>query len=895
MAAGPTSSVGRRGRPGAHLRCLDERGDRGFARSVLQKAEWVAAPPAHTIRHTGRVAGHPPDEDPYGATVDLPPGVVAPPRAAAEATTITPSRTVQDPVTLPQAGGSGGDEFASFASGLQAGPGPIARVEALREIGKGGMGRVLAVRDPALGREVALKQALIRDPDDAPLARFVREAQITAQLEHPNIVPLYDAGLTPDGEPWYAMRRVKGRTLAEVLDEPGDEWSLQRLLGAFVQVCNAVAFAHDRGVLHRDLKPDNIMLGRYGEVLLLDWGVARLIDAAGLADTLHTTPVVLEEQPDSLHVPHTMDGAAIGTPGYMSPEAARGDLDEMLPASDVFGLGAILYELLTRTKAYRAEGLLALLFLCTQGPPEDPRERAPERNLPEEICAIALRALQTEPADRFPTGRELGEAVQSFLEGRHRREQAEAQMQIAQQAWAGWRAIGGRRADLGGRLERLEDSTPKWLPLDQKAELVELRQRVQDLEGEAASTFEAAVSAAELALTFDPRMPEAHTLLADAYWTRFVTAESAGDREEEALLAGRVRAHDDGRYAALLEGVGALSLRTEPPGAEVVLQRFTQRGPVWALGSPRPLGRTPLEAEPLAMGSYRLTLRAGGCEEVVYPVHIGRGRHWGETAPPVRLPARGSTPPGCVHVAEGPFVCGGDPDAQDGQPRSEPWVDAFAIRIFPVTMAEYATFLTALARVDPEQAWGRVPRNPSTATKSDGQYWPRPDADEPYVVPAVDQDGDPWDARWPVMGITWEDAQAFVSWRRAVDRLPWRLPSELEWEKATRGVDGRLFPWGGQFDASLCRMRHSREGRPHPEAIGSFASDVSVYGVRDLAGNMAGWCGDERYGADPTRRAQRGGAWTADGNRCRATWRQGFRPDVVRAVTGFRLVCSPPT
>ena len=128
-----------------------------------------------------------------------------------------------------------------------------------------------------------------------------------------------------------------------------------------------------------------------------------------------------------------------------------------------------------------------------------------------------------------------------------------------------------------------------------------------------------------------------------------------------------------------------------------------------------------------------------------------------------------------------------------------------------------------------------------------------------------------------------------------MDRLPWRLPSELEWEKATRGVDGRLFPWGGQFDASLCRMRHSREGRPHPEAIGSFASDVSVYGVRDLAGNMAGWCGDERYGADPTRRAQRGGAWTADGNRCRATWRQGFRPDVVRAVTGFRLVCSPPT
>ncbi len=837
------------------------------------------------------MSGDSPNGDPYGATVDLPPEATAPLRSVSEEEADTLAPPTQDPVTLPHTVETAADEFGSFVRGLQGRIGPFARFESLREIGKGGMGKVLAVRDPALGREVALKQALVYDEQEATLARFVREAQITSQLEHPNIVPVYDAGLTPEGEPWYAMRKVKGRTLAEVLLDPGDLWSLQRLLGAFVQVCTAAAFAHDRGVLHRDLKPDNIMLGRYGEVLLLDWGVARLIDGETVVGTHHAMPV-LEEQPDSLHVAQTMDGAAIGTPGYMSPEAARGDVDHMLPASDVFGLGSILYEILTRTKAYRAEGLLALLFACTQGPPEDPRLRSPERNLPEEICAIAIKAMQAEPEDRYPTGRELGDAVQSFLEGRHRREQAEHQMTAAEQAWLAWQAIGARRTSLAEQLDRLEESTPKWLPLDQKAELVDLRQRVQDLEGEAASTFEAAVSAAELALTFEPRHPPAHTLLADAYWTRFVTAEAQGDREEEALLAGRVRAHDDGRYADLLEGVGALTLHSDPPGAEVILQRFTQRGPVWALSSPRSLGHTPLVAQALAMGSYRLTLRAPGREEVVYPVHIGRGRHWGEGAPAVRLPERGRIPPGCAIVAEGPFVCGGDPDAQDGQPRSEPWVDAFAMRIFGVTMAEYAGFLSALANTDPEQAWARVPRNPSSAAKSDGQYWPRPAPGQPYVVPEVDQDGDPWDARWPVMGITWDDAQAFVEFKRTTDRLPWRLPTELEWEKAARGVDGRLYPWGGQFDASLCRMRHSREGRPHPEAIGSFPSDVSVYGIHDLAGNMAGWCGDPRYGADPRRRAERGGTWTADGNRCRATWRQGFRPNVVRAVTGFRLVCS---
>lgn len=286
------------------------------------------------------------------------------------------------------------------------------------QIGRGGMGRVFEARDPELRRTVAIKVLL--DPKKVSaktLARFVSEAQITSQLDHPNIIPIHEVGATHEGEVYFVMKKVEGRTLTEILADArtGDtKWTQYRLLNVFIKICNAVAYAHDRGVLHRDLKPANIMLGRFGEVLVMDWGVARLIDD-------ETEPTQEDLPIESTSQSGTVDGASIGTPGYMSPEQAQGQLEKLGPTSDVWSLGSILYQMLTLRPAYEADDSFALVKKALK-PPVPPNIRAPECKLDREIEGVCLKALQPEPEDRYDNAAELARTVEEFLEGSKRRE-----------------------------------------------------------------------------------------------------------------------------------------------------------------------------------------------------------------------------------------------------------------------------------------------------------------------------------------------------------------------------------------------------------------------------------------------------------------------------------------
>jgi len=798
--------------------------------------------------------------------------------------------TIAESSVATLAGAAEGVEvFDVFAEGLASSEEGHGRLVPAAELGRGGMARVLEAADPALGRDVALKIAL--DASGESLRRFVLEARITSQLDHPNVVPVYDAGITADGEPWYAMKKVAGRTLTDVLQrlqdgiEDPEEWSLQRLLGAFVQICNAVAYAHDQGVLHRDLKPDNIMFGRFGEVLLLDWGVARLM---GAADDPAELAGPGEGDGPTPSESGTIVGSAVGTPGYMSPEAVEGLLHLLDPSSDVFSLGAVLFEILTLEKAYTGKSVLQLLFASTRGDAPDPRDRKPD--VDPELAAICMQAMQQKQGERIPTAAALGRRVQDVIEGRRRRREARAEMRRATDAWDRWKGLGEERGAARVELQRREEETPPWTPREHKEELLALRQRARDLEAARTTAFSEAVTHAEVALSHDPSHRPAHDLLADAAWMAFQAAEQAGDRQAEAVWAARVEAHSD-RYTEALRGTGSVVLETDPPGAEVICERYERRGLVWPLAERRTLGTTPLD-EPLAMGSYRLRVTLPGRAVVTYPIHITRGRRW--HAGVLRLPALEDVPPGSAFVPGGPFRRGGDAEAQDGRPREEVRVASFVARCLPVTTGEYAEFLTDVARSDPERAWAMAPRNPSGETHLGGQYWERPEAGSAYVVPERDRDGDRWDPRWPVMGLSWEDATAYATWRARRDGLPWRLPTEDEWEKLARGVDGRLYPWGDDFDATLCNMRHSHPGGPTPLVVGAFKTDVSVYGARDLAGGQNEFCGDEQYGPNARMRPTRGGTWTSDAMRCRLTWRAGYRPGVVKVVTGFRLVLSFP-
>lgn len=331
-------------------------------------------------------------------------------------------------------------------------------------IGRGGMGEVVAARDRRIGRNVALKR-MHGVPTARATARFLREARIQALLDHPAIVPVHELSVDELGRPFFTMKRLNGDTLAEVI--AGQRTSTPALLRAFSEVCMAIALAHTRGVIHRDLKPANIMLGEFGEVYVLDWGVARVVDERGSdtelagdsATALPTQPPVVAGVATADTIPaddretqasrsdgvppasgfddpirlKTRAGVMLGTPGYAAPEQVRGE--PIGPPADVYALGAVLYEILTATPLH-PEGETALLATLS-GDVEPPTKRAPDRAIAPELDELCVRALADAPSDR-PTARELAERLQSYLDGdrdlERRRTLAREQLALARAA-----------------------------------------------------------------------------------------------------------------------------------------------------------------------------------------------------------------------------------------------------------------------------------------------------------------------------------------------------------------------------------------------------------------------------------------------------------------------------
>jgi len=777
------------------------------------------------------------------------------------------------------------DEFVAL-SGPSAPPAAAAvpsPYEDLGELGQGGMGSVRRVHDPRLHRRLALKT--LRPSADSPTARrrFMEEAQVMAQLQHPGIPPVHEVGTLPDGRPYFTMLEVRGTTFTKAIQVAhvlgGGLTHLRPLVEEVRRVAMTVAYAHSRGVVHRDLKPDNIMRGPFGEVWVMDWGLTRVTDQDDAPTSMR----------DSNPLVTRADGIA-GTPAYMAPEQALGT--EVDARTDVYALGGILYTVLVGALPRGERRLLALMAMLASEPePPVPSDDA-DWGVPMDLDDVCVRALAARPEDRYPDAGAFGEALGAWLDGHRARERARGLVAEAHAHDA--RAQEHEAAAEATRVAAAaapDTAEARWTLLDQA-----------DAEAQAAATEALqAERALRSALSHAP-LPEAFEALADRALAAHREAERGGDadavRRQELLL----REYGSERHRRYLEGSGQLTLVTEPAGVEAVLMKYEERD--WRLQpvDEVALGPTPVERE-LPLGSYLVELRPEGGAVVRYPVWIERGAHWdgcapGEASP---TPVQVDVPlgDGEIYVPEGPFLAGRD-DLRDADlhqvPEQRVWCPSFIVMENPVTNLEFIAFLDHLVDT------GREEEAQRHAPQFGGQaYWQRDEQGHYYL--GVDPDGDTWCPTWPVMLVDWAACRAYAAWRAERDGVPWRLGTELEWEKAARGVDGRHYPWGNKWHPTFCRMRESAGGLG-PAPVEAFPVDASPYGVRHCAGNVTEWVEDPEPDAfavvkegravpvvevESIRRRLKGGSWMYRGFLCRVDGPASGLATVRLDFQGFRL------
>ncbi len=755
------------------------------------------------------------------------------------------------------------------------------RFELQGEIARGAMGRILAAWDLHLGRPVAIKVLKKASARDLEQIRFLEEAQVTGQLQHPNIMPVYELGRLRD-QVAFVMRRIEGRSLKTVVSglrrgkpEIRRQFSQLRLLNVFHQLCLAVAYAHSRGVVHRDLKPSNVMVGDFGEVVLLDWGLCKVI-----GNETRSTRSTSERW-------KTVHGQIIGTPAYMAPEQAGGLVSEINAQTDVYGLGAILYHLLTLRPPFVGKNNREIVARVLQEDVVPPMDRAPNRSIATQLNNICMRCLSRNANDRYANATALAEAIRNYLDspetmtGHPGTQASDSNVDILAQT--GMAAIARHQtlledaALVADELQTARATLEPTDPADFKIAAWNAERRLGEIHTEIADVFAQAVNALMTTVIKDPDFTDARGTLCDLYLSRHERSRLAGNQEQAAYYRRMLMEHDDGRFGAVVANEGSLYVDVEPKNADIELVRLKEENRRFTAYDSTQLGAPPVRKDPLVAGVYELRMSAPGYEQLLTTVVIDPGKC---SRLRLRMLPQGLVPAGFIHIPAGTFRAGSRYDPY--LPPSEQALPDYFMARYPVTAENYLQFLNDLSDDVPEEAAMRVPRTADGLTA----LWGRDETGQ-YSLPT--ELG--WTTQTPIVGISVDDAAAYCGWLSHRTGQTYRVPSELEWEKASRGSEGRVFSWGDGWDSGFAACAESWPYQLPPD-VGAFETDASPYGISDCVGGVREWTGTAALGRS-RRFVVRGGSFKTGDATGQPLWTRELSLAATTAMDlGFRLVCE---
>jgi len=757
----------------------------------------------------------------------------------------------------------------------------IGRYVIIERVGTGAMGVVYGAYDPELDRKVALK--LIKPGQgvkDTARARLLREAKAIARLQHPNVVAVHDVGIIDD-QVFLAMEFVAGGTIKSWLAEKPRTW--REILDVFIAAGRGLAAAHAAGLVHRDFKPDNVLLDKEHRPRVVDFGIARQAGAGDDELAGETGDVISQDGTETLRdssgkqtlATLTKTGTWVGTPAYMAPEQFLGERGD--ERSDQFSFCVALYEALYGERPFAGDDMLSISVNVTT---EQLRPLPKDRGVPTWVRRVILRGLRATPSERWDGMPALIAALSSDPVAKLRnrllaggiavvvvtalvgawqvvsRRRAEAEREITRYVGSAENNVVRARGDAAKAREHRARAFSAYDAMEKEAgEALWLQTRA--LLPEIDGAYDDAEQAIETAFMLDPARVDLGRRLATVRFEHVLFAQDFRLDAKAQVLLERLRAVDtDGSKRKELAAPGSVVVRTRPVAAHVLLERY-DRDAANGRRMAKPVAPVDLSHPAnLPAGSYRLTLEGRDLARVYYPFEVRRSER---TEIDAVLPRASSVPDGFVYVPEGEFYFGDTDELLRTQflgtvPVHRRKTGAYLIAAHETTYREWIAFLEALpagerARNLPDVAAARFGSLRLKEVEGGWQFAFQPSTMR-YVASmgeSVTYVGRPRRARqnwlqFPVAGISRTEAENYFRWLRDSGKVPGaRLCTEAEWQRAARGGDDRVFPNGDELapdDANIDVTYGRIDTAYGPDEVGSHPASVSPFGVHDMVGNV---------------------------------------------------------